>query len=320
MMYLLLTLMSVALILLADKKSEYEKLFLGLAISSALAQGLFSWWKDREGAIMQDNLREELKAAHVLLENNQSLLQAQERTIGSLIFNVQTSEEGKRRFIGCFEDLSRMAEYRDCALRFEGLICDDGVAVFGFNRDALQLVEFFFFTNAEVNHVLSGVRLGDRFVDEGNVVQITSTNELGIIDGLMNEMLPQKSGHPIEQAKAQDRILERLETVLRYAYRAETITMRWAQNTQGERCSLIVDFSYAANPLAVQKRMLNASLEFWIPELDSLYGLTVKDFNSRLIQKCYRVGIEPKVRARDIAGMNEVHTRKEKTKTFPYKE
>lgn len=293
-------------------------IFLG-TIVVIIYKGWFSWRQDCEGAARQNQLQADLNASRVVVESNQSLLLEQERTIGSLIFNIKTSEEGKRRFVGCFEDLSRMAEYRDRALRFEGLICDDGVAVFGFNRDALQLVEFFFFTNAEVNHVLSGVRLGDRFVDEGNVVQITSTNELGIIVGLMNEMLPQKSGHPIEQAKAQDRILERLETVLRYAYRAETVTMKWAQNTQGECCSLLVDFSYAANPLAVQKRMLSASLEFRMSELDSLYGLTTKNFNTRIIQKCYRVGIEPKVRARDVAGMNAAHIQKEQIETFPYK-
>lgn len=332
----IVTLIHVALVCIGNKayankilrrfkvKSRHRKriitiLIFWMTISVTVGQGCFSWWRDYEGEARQNKLSAELKAAQVLLECNRTLLFEQERTIGSLIFNIKTSEHGKRRFVECFDDLSRMTEHGDYALRFEGLICDDGVAIFGFDQETMRLVEFFFFTNAEVNRVLSGTRLGERFVDEGNVVKVSSTNELGIIVGLMNERLSRKIGHKIEQEKAQDQILERLEAVLRYVYRAETISTKWTFNAQGNPCSLLVEFGYAANPLATKKRMLSAKLELWVSELDSLYGLTVRDFNARLIQKCYRVGIEPKVRARDVAGMNAAHIMKEKIETFPYR-
>ena len=238
------------------------------------------------------------------------------------MFNLGTSDEGKRRFARCFQDLSRITKRRDNPLVYESLICENGVAVFGFAETPEEkLREFFFFTEAEVNFVLSGAPLEDHFVDNDGKVNVNAESELAIIAQMIESKLPDWSDDELEREKALAKIDDRIKTVLRYAYRATSVNIGWwrVEGTQ-EVYSRRVAFSYAADPLAEKPFMLWA--EIGIPKADmrALFGLSVRDFNSWLIDRLYARGIEPKVRAKDVRGMNKRTTNRQDNRTFPYQQ
>ena len=263
--------------------------------------------------------RKELCTARAELAQANSNIQLQSRSIGSLVFNLGTSEEGKRRFARCFKDISLITERRDKPLVYEGLICKDGVAMFGFEQEPERLKEFYFFTESEVNYVLSGTQLEDHFINEDGKVRVRAGSELALISQMIEKRLPNWCDDEIEQSKAMERIDDQMEIVLRYAYRAVNARFGWMRfvGTQ-ELSSRFVAFSYAANPLAKHIHILSAEIEIPKAGMKELFGLSIRDFNARLIDRLYANGIEPKVRARDVRGLNARLQNREQTRTSPY--
>lgn len=259
------------------------------------------------------------ESQNMLRRANESIA-LQSRSIGTLVFNLGTSDEGKRRFARCFQDLSRITRRRDNPLVYESLICENGVAVFGFaEAPEEKLREFFFFTEAEINFVLSGTPLEDRFVDNDGKVKVNAKSELAIIAQMIESKLPDWSDDELEREKALAKIDERMKTVLRYAYRATKVNIDWWRvKGTGEVYSRRVSFSYAADPFVEKPCMLDAEIEIPKADMRALFGLSVRDFNSWLIDRLYANGIEPKVRARDVRGLNKRTASRQDNRTFPY--
>ena len=106
----------------------------------------------------------QLQEANSLIQSQTELLKKQEqsmfeqsRIIGSISFNTHTSFEGKLRFLNCFRNLARLAKFNVDGTHFEGLICDDGVAIYWFNASTEDMTGFHFFTNSELNRILAGL-------------------------------------------------------------------------------------------------------------------------------------------------------------------
>lgn len=294
------------------KKRQRRIAFISLTMILAGLQVYFMWKGDCEATSREAALIAQVSTAH-------EDIRTQARSIETLVFNVKTSEEGKCRFINCIRDLSRITECGSRPLRFEGLCCEDGVAIFGFGPED-DLEDFAFFSNSQVNEVLSGIRLADRFVDNDGNVRVSTKSEFALVAKMMEAKLPPKSTNEIEQAKAVDRIRDGMRTVLRYAYRAECISISWTyRSVDSVRNGVYVSFCYAANPLAREKRMLSAELILSLEDFDSLFGLNVREFNARFIEFLTRAGIDSKVRPRDVSGLNDMIRGKEGERTFPYK-
>lgn len=263
--------------------------------------------------------RDELCRTRDELARANTSLATQARSIGSLVFNLGTSIEGKRRFVQCFRDLSRLTGVRGKPIVYEGLVCEDGVAIFGFEQEPEGLREFFFFTEAEINHVLSGTQFRDRIVSKGNEVCVGSDSEWALIDELIRTKSPMDSDDAIEHERALSKIDDMMRTVFRYVYRSCGTNFGWWRNaTTKAPVSRRITFAYAADPLAETPRLLSVELEIPCAELKAYYGVSVGDFNARLIAACSARGIEPKVRAKDIRGLNGRVRIKEDQRTFPY--
>ncbi len=263
--------------------------------------------------------RGELSLAHMELAQANSNLMMQSRSIGSLVFNLETSEEGKRRFARCFQDLSLITERRENPLMYDALICKDGVAMFGFEREPERLKQFYFFTESEVNFVLSGTPLEDHFIDADGKVRLRAGSELEIISQIIDSKLPDWSEDELEREKGLAKIDDRMRTVMRYVYRAVSMTTEWWRDRKtNSPHSRRVVFSYAADPLAEKPRILTAEIEIPMSVFRTYYGMPVREFNARIIDLFNANGIEPKVRSKDVRGINARVRGIEDQRTFPY--
>lgn len=298
-----------------------------LLVLSIVVQAVISWYDDQKAdADLVANRKElaetrsELCLAHAELAQANSNLTIQARSIGTLVFNLGTSMEGKRRFARCFQDLSRMTSRREKAVVYEGLICDDGVAVFGFQEAPERLKEFYFFTVSEINYVLAGTPLEDRFVAKDGNANVRVGSELDLIVRMIeSRKLPPWSADELERERALAKVDAQMRVVLRYVYRAVSIDTDWWRNeATNEIVSRRVVFSYAANPLAEELRMLSVEVEISKADMESYLGLSVRDFNTRLIERFYASGIEPKVRLKDVRGLNQRTEERNNLCTSPY--
>lgn len=242
-----------------------------------------------------------------ILEGQSTTIAEQSRTIGSIAYNTQTTLEGKLRFIRCFRDLTRLTKLNAEGMVFEGLICNDGVAMYWFRQDNEQLTGFHFFSNSELNRVLSGIPTDSFLFSEDGTLNIDPKSELAIA---LNESLSRKTPcfrtDPLEKEQDDDIIISEMSTLFQYVYRAEFVqfSLAYSSKTHETDGTRILTFQYLVNPFAEKPRLRTVSGTLSASFMRSLYDVPISDFSQRVIAECRRLGIEPKLRHIDIQMLN----------------
>lgn len=241
-------------------------------------------------------LDESLKANEKLW----GLVVDQSKSIGSLVYNMETSLQGKRRFIENFETLSLLSKFDNRLLEYHCQICDDGVAVFWFERSSAELKGFYFFSNAEINSVLSANPLDDNFIsDDGEVVVDRNKELFTVYSKWLLKKVPDKSQSAVVQIKISGMIDVMIKEILYYAYRAIPGTADVKSYEYKDRPLLSgdkrVSFSYYVNPLADSPVIRSVSVDLNKDFLDGLFGLARKDFSERIVEKFRQLRLEAKV-------------------------
>ena len=119
-------------------------------------------------------LDESLKVNKGLLD----LVSEQSKSMSSLVFNMETSLEGKVRFVDNFETISLLSKFDSRKFEYHCQICEEGVAVFWFGRDDEKLKGFYFFSNSEINVVLASKPFSENFISDEGVVESDRDKEL----------------------------------------------------------------------------------------------------------------------------------------------
>ncbi len=254
-----------------------------------------------------------LNVATNQVERQVRKIEEQQRTIGSIAYNTHTTLEGKQRFIQCFRDLTRLTKLNPEGTVFEGLICNDGVAMYWFRQDNEQMTGFHFFTDSELNRVLSGIPADTFLFSEDGTLNIAPYSELAIA---LNESLHGKTPAVKEDANEQERAIEAIvaevKTLLRYVYRAEDILVRpFRYSSSPKACpqdapeGLEFSFSYVVKPSARSPyRRTVKGVTLSNEYLRSLQGIERAKFSGRLIETWRAEKIEPKIKLLDIRKLN----------------
>lgn len=251
-----------------------------------------------------------LSSQQATLATQQLMMVEQEKSIGSVLFNTETSFEGKMRFLRNFCAFAHAANLKKDNTGFEGIVCDDGVAMYWFDSETEAITGFHFFTNSEINRVLSGTPPGKRIVDDNGNVLIAADSEISIaFRDCLFRRLPMLSDDHIVEEENLSRIMDEIHTILRYVYRAQGVEFK--PEYEGERGgrhrpskgAYAILLQYVVNPFANIKRLNSFGpfdLEVTKPFLDSLHGLTIAEFSEKVIEQFRVRKFEPKVRVKDI--------------------
>lgn len=268
---------------------------------------------------------EKLDAATNKIERQARIIEEQQRTIGSIACNTQATLEGKRRFIRCFRDLSRYTKLNTEGMIFEGLICDDGVAMYWFRNDTEQMTGFHFFSDAELIRILSGLPNDAIILAEEGKLHIDQQSLLAIaLNDSMLKQTPSYTQNPVEQDKAMESVVEEIKVVLQYVYRARSIQSALASRASAspQRSNGVsFSFKYFVDPLAVEKVegvVPFPNFTFEGEFLQGLCGIDKATLSSRVIEKGRSMGVEPKVKIRDIQSLNRIYERKARLRNSPF--
>lgn len=290
-----------------DKDAEREKVALNKSIQQA------------ESQLQEAN--SQIQSQTELLKKQEQSMFEQSRIIGSISFNTHTSFEGKQRFLNCFRNLARLAKFNIDGTHFEGLICDDGVAMYWFNASTEEMTGFHFFTNSELNRILAGLPEDSHLVGEDGDFQVQENSVLGIA---MKESLfrktPARGDTQIEKDVAYSCIEDELKLLFRYVYRAQSVKFSDLYiEDGGPTGEKALEFQYYVNPFAPEPRL--RTINFIIVStsfIDSLYDVHMADFSQQVIAYFRRIGIEPKLRIKDIMILNRESEASQRKTTFPF--
>lgn len=254
----------------------------------------------------------ELATTRAELRDANRQIAEQSRHIGSLVYNIRTSFEGKTRFAKCFEDLSDMTSNAF----YEPLICEDGVAVFRFQRSDDALKGFYFFTNSEVNEVLSGVPMDySSTANATNVVFDVNSEVAKAMECFSSRKTPEWQTDPAARERAAREIFELVRLICRYVYRSKRTSVGL---TKPPGWHIII--SYEVDPFADEPCTRSVSLNPWTEDfVRSLHGLTMQEFTERVLDQFGRNGIAPKIRVKDIRHLNRIAIENESWNRFPYR-
>ena len=246
-------------------------------------------------------LDESLKTNKGLL----GLVSEQSKSISSLVFNMETSLEGKYRFAQNFETLSILSKFDDEQMEYFSQICSDGVAVFWFVKNTEKLKGFYFFSNAEINSILSSKPLDEDFLSNNGKVIIGEDKELfAAYSNCLLQKMPNRSNSAVVQLKASGVIDVKIKELLYYAYRAIPGSAQVRAYQYQDKPLLSgdrrVEFSYYVNPINSNSVTRCVSLDLSKDFVEGLYGLTRKEFNERVIQKFRDLNLEAKVTPKTI--------------------
>lgn len=303
------------------REKPLKRLGFWLAILLSVLTFWCTWRDDKDAEAERAALNTKIKSQIDMLEKQDRSIHEQARIIGSISFNTHTSYEGKLRFLNCFRNLARLAKFNVDGTHFEGLICEDGVAIFWFNASTEDMTGFHFFTNSELNKILAGLPEDSRLVGKDGDFQVQENSVLGIA---MKESLfrrtPARGDTQIENEVAYSCIEEELKLLFRYVYRAQSVKFSdlyfEGGGPTGEKD---LEFQYYVNPFAADPHL--RTVNFIIVSasfLDSLYGVDLADFSQRVIAHFRSVGIEPKLRIKDIRFLNQEIEASHRKATFPF--
>ena len=264
--------------------------------------------------------------ARMLVEQSATIAD-QSRTIGSIAYNTQTTLEGKQRFIRCFRDLTRLTKLNREGMIFEGLICGDGVAMYWFKQDTEQMEGFHFFSNSELNRVLSGIPSDTFLFSEDGTLNIDPKSELAIA---LNESLygktPLHKDNPIDQDRARDSIIKEVKVLLEYVFRANNIKIspvyRASNATppfSAPAIGIELSFEYVVKPAAAKPcTRFVKGVVLLNGEIDSLQGIDKVAFSKQVINHWRVQKIEPKVKIRDIRCLNLKYLKTAQRQNSPF--
>lgn len=283
-----------------------------LAVLTVVAEAFIAWSdekdaeRDREDAqIRIDDMKLRLGESQDMLESTRADLSKanarlveQSRSLSSLILNVKSSEEGKRAFVSEFKKVFRALDPSNEKIMVQELLCDEGVAIYLFNRDE-KLNGFHLYTDADVNDALAGTRLDPQIFSTSvtTVLQPEMTISKAI-EKMTIERTPKREGNVVEREQAFERIKSMLENICRYVYRAESFTLNLDGDGRG-----FLSFYYYPNPKA-QKYWQGVEVKLERGEMDGLYGIQMDEFVKRALRMFSSRGIEPKVSRSEIFSVN----------------
>lgn len=254
-----------------------------------------------------ENANRKLDDNHKLINEQQKLITAQQKSVDSLVFNMPTSLEGKLRFKEIFETLSLFSKFDNDCYEYHCRLLDNGVGVYWFERDTDELKGFCFFSNSDVNAVLSHVPFGEDFINADGEVRVEKESELAAAYlQVFNKKTPQNSKSAPVYAKAMLEIDALIKEMFVYCYRAESVhfTTCWIEPEhrlcRGKRGS----FSYIVDPLAEKKERRSGDFDLSDTFIDALLGLSRREFSERLLAKLKELKIEPKVTPHVIRFLN----------------
>ena len=252
-------------------------------------------------------------------------IEEQRHTIGSIAENTKTTLEGKRRFIRIFHDLSRYTKIGPDGTIFEGLLCDDGVAMYWFRKDTEKMTGFHFFSDKELIRILSGLPNDAIKLSEEGKLHVAPQSQLAIaLNDSILKQTPPYTPNPIEQEKALESVIEEMKVILRYVYRAHSPQFMAVGSASPSPCLLdgvAISFKYTIDPFAAEKVegvvpfpnfMFNGKL------LQKLCGIDKATLSSLVIEESRNMGVEPKVRIRDIQSLNRMCERKANLRNSPF--
>ena len=297
--------------------------FLAIAVLAVIFQGVIDYNDEcddnEEIAARQQRigqLEEEIREARRELSVANSNLAIQSRSIGSLVYNIATSFEGKRRFSRCIDALA----FIDAKIDYKPLICDDGVAVFGFSKGDDQLQSFYFYANSEVNEVLSGLPVGSETLDEKGRLVVQRDSELALaLDKAFERALPRIGADVVSRHFALESVAEKMRIFFRYAYRARQYKQSNLLNKgSNDLAGWHITFRYDVSPRTPQSTSRYVELDMPLSDVERFAGLTMREFSERLLAYCRGRKIEPKVRPEDIGILQRREKNAEDERTFPY--
>ena len=263
------------------------------------------------------------------LGDQQKMMLEQAKSVGSVLFNTDTSFEGKERFLQSFHDFARIASIEADNTGFEGLVCDDGVALYWFDVETETITGFHFFTKSEINRILSGSPVSCGLVVKNGQYALGEDSELAIaFKECLFRRLPPLSSDPVVAEQTRQQILREIRTVLRYVYRAQGVDFKplRAPCGRGELHGRFLGdysvwFQYVVNPNAKQKRYNSVGLfDITLSKdfLDALHGLTIAEFSEKVIERFRSSRLEPKVRVKDIRILERSRLTNEWRATSPF--
>lgn len=264
-----------------------------------------------------------LQNAYLKIAEQEAVIGRLSRSLSAISYSTRTSYAGKERFLKNFKELARVAKI-DCRMTgFEGLICEDGVALFWFDSRTESITGFYFFRNDEINRILNGRALGKDFITKDGRMRLDKNQELSIaFEESLFKRMPNRSENLIESESVKDEIFGGLKTLLRYVYRAEGIRLKSICTTDRKATGeYSLEFRYAVNPLAKERKYRSISIfDVVITKgfIDSLYGLTNAEFSEKVIEYLRSKKVEPKIMVRDIRMLGQMRQDKEWQKNSPY--
>lgn len=258
-----------------------------------------------------------------MLAEQSTTIAAQSRTIGSIAYNTQTTFDGKQRFIRCFRDLSRLTDLKSEGTCFEGLVCDDGVAMYWFDVKTDLLTGFHFFPNDELNRVLSGMPMDEEFLDANGRLIVPANSELSIVlnDALSRRTPPLMVSGPMKE-RSDGIIVAELSTLFRYVYRAQysEFNIAYFKGTRKTDGTRFLMFQYLVNPFVEEPHLRTVSnIKLSAQFMRSLYDISIAEFSQRVIAECRRLGIDPKIRRTDVRRLNAIRVRDDMKSNSPFR-
>jgi len=292
-----------------------------VSVVAIIVQGIVTWRDDVKTEAKCNADRDNLQAwigdlkkrnaeMHSELAEAKSNLLMQTRSIGSLVYNMETSPEGKQRFVRCVEALS----FLDAENEYRALVCDDGVAVFRFLAHTGEIAGFYFYANSEINEVLSGIPVGKDLAVKNGQILIANDSELAMLmERALERRMPPYAEDEMSRRIALDFARESMRVFFRYVYRAEKYSCD-VTKPFGWR----VAFHYSVSPM--RSDSCDRTVELWMSEADvtSLCGLTQKEYSEKLLAYCRRMNILPKIHAKDIEYLEYGRKRNADAQSFPY--
>ena len=180
---------------------------------------------------------------------------------------------------------------------------------------------FHFFTNSELNRILAGLPDDSHLVGKDGGVEVRENSVLAIA---MSESLfrktPARGVLPLEREVSYSCIEEELKLLFRYVYRAQFVKFADLYYKGG---GLTGDkdlvFQYYVNPFAPDPHLRTVSdIIVRAGFLDSLYDIHMADFSQRVIAHFRSMGIEPKLRIKDIKLLNQEAEASHRKACFPF--
>lgn len=264
---------------------------------------------------------DQIKSQSKLLISQEQMMADQSRVMGSIAFNTHTSFEGKLRFLGCFRDLARIANFNIDGTHFEGIICEDGVAVYWFNASTEDMTGFHFFPNSELNRILAGLPEDSSLVDDNGKIKVNATSVLGIaIRDALYRKTPAHGETQLENDIAYSSIENELKTLFRYVYRAQFVTFSDLRFENGKLTGdKLLTFKYYVNPFAPEPRLRTVG-NIILREgfIESLYNIHMSEFSQRVIERFRAMGIEPKLHLKDVNAINQEFVTSQQRMSFPF--